>query len=106
MKNLTKTEFGYLYKGFYISKAKSGYRKGFSCTEIKLQQPLTLKEIVAKIDSLIEKEYITNKCQVCTTSTNLITDETRDYYRSLGWSGVDFYIAICDDCFQLEKEKI
>jgi hypothetical protein len=49
-------------------------------------------------------EAMRNECLVCHTTTNLLTEETREQYRKDGWLGVDFYPAICDDCFQLEKE--
>ena len=46
-----KTARGYTYKGFYISRAKLGSVKGFSCAEIQQQKPLTLKEVIAKLDT-------------------------------------------------------
>lgn len=50
---LVKTDFGYIYKGFYISRAKLGSVKGFSCTEVKQQKPLTLKEMMHKLDAKV-----------------------------------------------------
>lgn len=50
---LVKTNFGYTYKGFYISRSKLNSVKGFSCTEIQQQKPFTLKEIMAKLDAKV-----------------------------------------------------
>lgn len=44
-------------------------------------------------------------CDLCYVRPSL-TDEEKAYHRSEGWLGVDFYPAICSDCFDKQKSVI
>jgi len=41
-------------------------------------------------------------CNICQT-IEILTEEQKRNLRS-DWAGVDFYTAICSDCFEIQKE--
>jgi hypothetical protein len=44
-------------------------------------------------------------CDLCQTSENLLLESIKASLRP-DWAGVDFYTAICADCWNIEKENI
>jgi hypothetical protein len=44
-------------------------------------------------------------CDICQTSENLLPESTKATLRS-NWTGVDFYNAICNECWNKQEEII
>jgi hypothetical protein len=44
-------------------------------------------------------------CDICKTDENLLTETMKNNLRA-DWAGVDFYNAVCTNCFETLKEEI
>jgi hypothetical protein len=51
------------------------------------------------------KQMQKETCLICKTEENLVTEENRTKYRLDGFVGIDFYPAICENCFTIEKAR-
>lgn len=51
------------------------------------------------IDATTQKDKV---CDVCQTKENLLTESEKTNLRS-DWAGVDFYSAICGNCWEIQK---
>ena len=51
------------------------------------------------------KEIIPMRCDICQTSESLLSESTKTSLRP-NWAGIDYYTAICANCWNKQEENI